>query len=51
MKVKTVVQWLLIAFVIWWVVEEPGNAGHLVNNIGDILSNAATGLGRFITSI
>lgn len=51
MKVKQVVQWLLIAFVIWWVVTSPGSAGHIVDNIGSLLSNAANGLGRFITSI
>lgn len=51
MKVKQVVQWLLIAFVVWWVVTNPGGAGHVVHNIGSLLANAANGLGRFITSI
>lgn len=51
MKVKQVVQWLLIAFVVWWVVTQPGNAGHLVHNIGSLLSNAAHGLASFVTSI
>lgn len=50
-KVKQVVQWLLIAFVVWWVVTQPGNAGHLVHNIGSLLSNAAHGLASFVGSI
>ena len=51
MKVKQIVQWLLIAFVVWWVVTRPGDAGHLVDNVGSLLSHAATGVGNFISSI
>lgn len=51
MNVKTVVKWLLIAFVVWWVVQQPGNASHLIHNIGSALATAASGLSRFISSI
>jgi hypothetical protein len=40
-----------VAFVIWWVIQQPANASHLVHNIGTLLSSAASGLSRFITSI
>jgi hypothetical protein len=42
---------VIIAFIVWWVIEAPGNAAHLVHNIGAFLSNAATGLSHFVASI
>ena len=51
MKLKDILKWALVAFVVWWVVTQPGNAGHLVHNIGTFLSNTATGLSHFVTSI
>lgn len=49
--VKQVVRWLLIGFFIWWVVTQPGNAEHMVGNIGSLLHRAVNGLGHLITSI
>ena len=51
MKVKDILKYAIIAFVVWWVVQEPQNAAHLVHNIGNLLNNAANGLSRFFTSI
>jgi hypothetical protein len=50
-KLTTVLQWAAIAFVVWWVIQEPTNAAHLVHNIGTFLSNAASGLSHFVASI
>jgi ABC-type glucose/galactose transport system permease subunit len=50
-KPKTIIGYLAIAFVIWWVVQEPTAAGHLVHNIGSLLSQAAHGLSNFVASI
>jgi hypothetical protein len=50
-KLKDVVKWLLVAFVVWWIVQEPSNAAHLVHNIGSLLSSAANGLSHFVSSI
>src|SRR6266436_3055823 len=37
MSVKTVTGWLAVAFVIWWVIEQPADAAHVVHNIGVFL--------------
>jgi hypothetical protein len=46
-----ILKWLAIAFVIWWVIQEPTNAAHLVHNIGNFLTSAASGLSHFVASI
>jgi hypothetical protein len=48
---KTLMGWVVIAFVVWWVIEEPASAAHLVHNIGAFLSTAAHGLSNFVTSV
>jgi hypothetical protein len=50
-KPKQINTYLAIAFVIWWVIQEPGSAGHLIHNIGSLLSQAAHGMSSFIASI
>ena len=42
---------VVIAFVIWWLIQQPASAGHLVHNIGTLLSQAANGVSHFIASI
>ncbi|HEX9041649.1 MAG TPA: hypothetical protein VF838_11560 [Trebonia sp.] len=51
MKPKQILTYLLIAFVIWWVIQQPASAGHLVHNIGSLLSQAAHGMSNFVASI
>jgi len=46
-----ILKWAAIAFVVWWVIQEPTNAAHLVHNIGTLLSSAASGLSHFVASI
>jgi hypothetical protein len=50
-NVKTLAGWAAVAFVLWWVIEAPTSAAHLVHNIGTFLSTAAAGLTHFFTSI
>jgi hypothetical protein len=50
-KLGTIIKWAALAFVVWWVVTQPTNAAHLVHNIGTFLTNAASGLSHFVTSI
>jgi hypothetical protein len=50
-SVKTIAGWAVIAFIVWWVIEQPTNAAHLVHNIGTFLSTAAAGLSHFVASI
>ena len=51
MNVKSVLGWLAIAFVVWWIIEQPNGAAHVVMNIGHWLTSAAHGLSNFYASI
>jgi hypothetical protein len=51
MTIRQIATYLVIAFIIWWVIQEPESASHLVHNIADLLSSAALGLSRFVASI
>ena len=51
MKLGTILKWAAIAFVLWWVIQEPTAAAHLVHNIGSLLSQAAHGMSSFVASI
>jgi hypothetical protein len=48
---KTILGWLAVAFIVWWVIEQPSGAAHIVHNIGTFLSTAAAGLSHFFASI
>lgn len=51
MNLKTILTWALVAFAIWWVIQQPTQAAHLVHNIGSLLTTAANGLSHFVSSI
>lgn len=51
MNVKQVLTYAVIAFAIWWVIEQPANAGHLIHNIASFLTTAANGLAHFVSDI
>jgi hypothetical protein len=48
---KTLAGYAAIAFVVWWVIEQPASAAHIVHNIGTFLSTAASGLSHFVANI
>jgi hypothetical protein len=50
-KPKQILTYAAIAFAVWWVVQQPTSAAHLVHNIGTLLSSAAHGLSNFVASI
>ena len=51
MKLRQVITYLIIAFIIWWIVQQPTNAAHLIHNIASLLTTAARGLSNFVSSI
>ena len=51
MKLSKILTYVIIAFIIWWVIQQPTSAAHLVHNIGTLLSEAALGLANFVASI
>jgi hypothetical protein len=50
-NLKTILSYAAVAFVIWWVVQQPTAAAHLVHNVGSLLSDAAHGMSNFVASI
>jgi hypothetical protein len=50
-SIKTVLGWVALAFVVWWVIETPANAAHLIQNIGTFLSNGVRLLDDFFRSL
>jgi hypothetical protein len=50
-KLQTILGYLAIAFIVWWVIEQPAGAAHVVHNIGAFLTSAAHGLSNFFASI
>jgi hypothetical protein len=51
LNAKSIAGYLAIALVIWWVIEAPTSAAHVVHNIGTFLSSAASGITQFFSSI
>ena len=51
MKLSKILTYVVIAFIIWWVIQQATSAAHLVHNIGALLSEAAHGLSNFVASI
>jgi hypothetical protein len=50
-KLRQVLGYAVIAFLIWWVVQQPTNAAHLIHNIASLLTTAAKGLSNFVSQI
>jgi hypothetical protein len=50
-SLKTILGWLAVAFIVWWILVEPAAAAQVVHNIGAFLSSAAHGISTFLTSI
>jgi hypothetical protein len=50
-NLRTVLTWAAVAFLIWWIIQQPANADHVVHDIGSLLTSAATGFSRFISNI
>ena len=48
---KTIAGWAALTLVIWWVMEEPASAAHVMANIGTFLGSAAAGITTFFASI
>jgi hypothetical protein len=50
-NLKTILGYAAVAFIIWWIIEEPTAAAHVVHNIGTFLTSAAHGISSFFASI
>jgi hypothetical protein len=50
-NLKKVVTWLVIAFVVWYVIQAPEQSAQIVKNAGEALGNAATSFANFVGSL
>jgi hypothetical protein len=48
---NTVLGWLAVAFVVWWIIQDPEGSASAVHNIGTFLSSAAHGISSFFASL
>ena len=51
MNLKKVVTWLIVAFVVFYVIQAPEASAHIVRNAGHALGNAASSLASFVKSL
>ena len=51
MKLKTILGYAAVAFILFFVIKDPTGAAHVINNIGNFLSSIARGFSAFFTSL
>jgi hypothetical protein len=50
-KLKTILGYTAVAFILFFVIKDPTGAAHVVSNIGNFLASAARGFSAFFTSL
>jgi large-conductance mechanosensitive channel len=50
-NLKKVITWLVVAFVIFYVIQAPERSAQLVRNAGHALGDAASSLAAFVGSL
>jgi large-conductance mechanosensitive channel len=50
-SVKKVIAWLVIAFVVFYVIQAPEQSAQMVKNAGEALGDAASSLASFVSSL
>lgn len=50
-KLKTILGYAALAFILFFVIKDPTGAAHVINNIGNFLSSVARGFSAFFTSL
>jgi hypothetical protein len=51
MNLKKVLTWLVVAFVVFYVIQAPEDSAALVRNAGEALGDAAQSLAAFVRSL
>ncbi len=51
MNLKRVLVWLAVAFVVWYVIQQPESSAEMVRNAGEALGDAASSLAAFVGSL
>ncbi|WP_324274176.1 hypothetical protein [Blastococcus brunescens] len=50
-NLKKVVTWLVVAFIVFYVIQAPEQSAELVRNAGQALGDAASSLAQFVGSL
>jgi hypothetical protein len=50
-NLKKIGTWVLVAFLIWWVIQQPHAAAGTVHNLGHVATHAANGLSAFASNL
>jgi hypothetical protein len=50
-KLKTILGYAAVAFLLFFVIKNPTGAAHVVTNLGDFLASAARGFSAFLSSL
>jgi large-conductance mechanosensitive channel len=50
-NLKKVVTWLVVAFVVFYVIQAPDQSAQVVRNAGQALGDAASSLAHFLKSL
>ena len=51
MKLKTILGYAALAFILFFVIKDPTGAAHVVTNIGNFLASVARGIAAFFTAL
>ncbi|HZB18997.1 MAG TPA: hypothetical protein VE463_04105 [Blastococcus sp.] len=51
MNLKKIVTWLVVAFIIFYVIQAPEQSAELVRSAGQALGDAASSLAQFVGSL
>ena len=51
MNLKKIVTWLVVAFVVFYVIQAPEASAQIVRNAGNALGDAASSLAAFVGSL
>jgi len=50
-SLKKVVAWLIVAFVLFYVIQAPEQSAEMVRNAGEAIGDAASSLAAFVGSL
>jgi hypothetical protein len=50
-NLKKVITWLVVAFAVWYVIQNPEDSADMVRNAGTALGDAASSLSEFVGSL
>jgi large-conductance mechanosensitive channel len=50
-NLKKVVTWLIVAFVVFYVIQAPDSSAQMVRNAGHALGDAASSFASFVKSL